>query len=38
MSEHPPEPPNGVNGVNSYGTDDPAEQARIELARRAASE
>ena len=38
MSEQPPEQPNEEQGVNSYGTDNPAEQARIEQARRAASE
>lgn len=37
MSEHEPHPPSGENRVNSYGTDDPAEQARIEAARAAGS-
>lgn len=37
MSEHHPHQPNGEQGVNSYGTDDSAEQAKIEQARADAS-
>ncbi|WP_165949162.1 antirestriction protein ArdA [Kribbella turkmenica] len=38
MSEHLPPPQPGPEGVNSYGTDDPEEQAQIEAARTAAAE